>query len=72
MVRQEYIIDARHEGMRVKDYIRRVLGISSRALIGLKKAEAGITINGSHARVVDILKPGDVLGISLLRGGRPL
>lgn len=68
MERQEYIIDARHEGMRVKDYIRRVLGISSRALIGLKKAEEGITINGSHARVVDILKSGDVLGISLLRG----
>lgn len=68
MEKQEYIIGPEHGGMSVKVYARKVLGISSRALIGLKKAEEGIEINGSHARVVDILKPGDVLEIGLLRG----
>lgn len=59
-----YIIDELHHGCNVKDYLKHQLGLSTRAIIALKKIPNGIQINGVHARSIDILKADDVLSLN--------
>ena len=52
-------------GMRLREYLRRKCGVSASLLTALKQTAHGIEINGVHARVVDHIKPGDDVAITL-------
>lgn len=49
----------------VKDFLRRQLGLSARALAELKRLEGGLTLNGKPCRSVDPLPAGGVLELRL-------
>ncbi len=66
MAKLQYTIDNKHDGMTVKDFVRKTLGISARGLISLKKNPNGILINNSHSRSIDILQQGDILCLNTL------
>lgn len=57
-------ITAEYDGFIVKDYLRKVLQISSRKIKKLKAMDDGILLNSHHAIVVDKLCKGDMLSIS--------
>ena len=57
----EYIIDKEYHGKKVEAFMRRKMNASARLIRGLKHIPDGITINGRHARTIDILSEGDVL-----------
>lgn len=64
MAEFSYVIDAAHDGVSVKDYLKKELGLSTRTIIALKKIPRGILIGGEHARSVDILRENDVLSLN--------
>ena len=61
----EYVVPPDCQGMTVKDFARRELGLSARVLTKQKQQENGILKNGVPCRTVDILAGGDVLVFSL-------
>ncbi|MEG1426547.1 MAG: RluA family pseudouridine synthase [Oscillospiraceae bacterium] len=63
MNRLDYVIDSEHNGETIKRYLRTYLGLSSRALIQLKKTPVGITRNGNHAKVIERIYENDVLSL---------
>lgn len=66
MAKLQYTIDNKHDGMTVKDYVRKTLGVSARGLISLKKNPDGILINNAHSRSIDVLWQGDILCLNTL------
>ena len=52
-------------GKKIEWYLRGDKGISRRVVITLKNTPDGITLNGRHARTIDLLSAGDVLEIRL-------
>ncbi len=62
----EYTIAPEHDGMSVEKYLKTLHGYSSRTLIKLKQRELGISINGAHARTIDLLRAGDILRTAIL------
>ncbi len=64
MSRIESEITAQYDGFLIKDYLRRVLQISSRKIKKLKAMEDGILLNSKHAIVVDRLCKGDILCVN--------
>ncbi len=57
-------ITAEYDGFLIKDYLRKVLQISSRKIKKLKAMDDGILLNSKHAIVVDKLCKEDILSIS--------
>jgi 23S rRNA pseudouridine1911/1915/1917 synthase len=55
-----------YDGIRLKNYLRSYCGVSARLMTKLKRQPLGITNNGCHAIVTDILKAGDIVGIRML------
>lgn len=60
-----YAIPPEWQGRPVKDFLRRQLGLSARALAELKRLEGGLTLNGKPCRSVDPLPAGGVLELRL-------
>lgn len=58
-----YEVPATDDGMLLQDYLKCRHGYSRRLIIDLKKG--GITVNGEHRRMVDPVRGGDVIRISL-------
>ncbi|MCQ2431242.1 MAG: RluA family pseudouridine synthase [Clostridia bacterium] len=60
----EYRIEPIYDGIQLKSYLLRTLGLSSAILTELKKRPDGLLINGEHVTVRYILKTGDILSVS--------
>jgi 23S rRNA pseudouridine1911/1915/1917 synthase len=62
---RELVFPVPHEydGIRLKSFLRGYCGLSTRLMIKLKRVPLGITNNGLHATVIDILKAGDMVRI---------
>lgn len=58
-------IDGLYENMTVKDYLYKVLALSSNTVKKLKQTENGITVNGTHVTVRYVLTEGDTLSLIL-------
>ncbi|MGN0571292.1 MAG: RluA family pseudouridine synthase [Candidatus Fimenecus sp.] len=63
--RLEFIMESRSDGKKIKDFLRHEVGISHRMLCILKREPEGITVNGVHARAIDILHTGDSLVLTM-------
>ena len=61
-----YIIAKEHDGMTVKDFLKKIHGYSTRQIIRIKKDVDSIRLNGEHVFVVVRLKEGDELKIRLI------
>lgn len=61
-------ISDKHNGIKIKDFLKD-FGVSSSLLTKLKKTQNGITLNGSFARAIDLLKSGDKLQILIENKG---
>lgn len=61
----QFQIDARFDGKKIRDYLKSEAKVSHRMLCILKRTPCGITVNGAHARAIDILHTGDILALSL-------
>lgn len=61
----EYRIAPEYNGENVKTVLKQYFKMSSALIKELKKYEDGIRVNGSHMRVVDTVKTGDLLTITL-------
>lgn len=61
----EFRIESRSDGKKIKDFLNHEVGISHRMLCILKREPQGITLNGAHARAIDILRTGDLLVLGL-------
>ncbi len=57
-------IDADHDSMDIRTYIRRVLGLSARVLTALKY-EGEILLDGRPARSIDLVHAGNTLSLTL-------
>ncbi len=60
-----YTIIKEFDGYSVDRYLCKVHGFSRRLITKLKRTENGISLNGNHARSVDILKENDSLTVIL-------
>ena len=58
-----YEVPATDDGMLLQDYLKCRHGYSRRLVIDLKKG--GITVNGEHRRMIDPVRGGDIIRISL-------
>ncbi len=58
-------VPAEYEGIRLKNYLRGYCGVSARLMARLKRQPLGITNNGLHAIVTDIIKTGDIVKICM-------
>lgn len=64
--RLEYIIEKEeYDGKTVESYLRRHVKISLALLRSQKRVPDGITLNGKHARSIDIIHKGDVLCLNI-------
>lgn len=63
--RLEFQIDARYENRKIREYLKNEAKVSHRMLCILKRTPNGITVNGAHARTVDLLHAGDLLVLTL-------
>lgn len=61
----EYRITPEYNGENVKTVLKQHFKMSSALIKELKKYDDGIRVNGSHMRVVDIVREGDLLEITL-------
>lgn len=63
--RLEFQIDERYESRKIRDYLKSEAKVSHRMLCILKRTPNGITVNGVHARTIDLLHAGDTLVLTL-------
>lgn len=63
--RLEFQIDERYESRKIREYLKNEAKVSHRMLCILKRTPNGITVNGVHARTVDLLHAGDTLVLTL-------
>ena len=61
----KYKIEDNYDGKKVESFMRNEMKASARLIRGLKHLPDGITINGKHARTIDILHSGDILGFHI-------
>ena len=57
----QYIIQARNDGVLLRDYLLRTLGLSHRLITRLKQTPRGILLNGESVTVRAVLHQNDVL-----------
>ncbi len=69
MRKYEYVIGVLHNDITVFDYLKKEHGYSRRMLTKIRNEPQSINCNGKHIRMVDTLKQGDVLTISLSEQG---
>ena len=67
----EYIIEEKNQGMRIVDFLKNIHKYSSRSITKLKHNYDAITLNGVHARSIDILNCGDKLHLKFYEIDRP-
>ena len=60
-----YIIQQESDGMLLRDYLTRTLGLSHRLLTRLKQTPGGIQLGGKTVTVRAILRQGDELTLAL-------
>lgn len=60
----DIVIDKKHNGALLRDYLRYELGVSRAMLVKLKKDERGILLNGEHVTVRAVLAEGDRLTLA--------
>ncbi|MCQ2447532.1 MAG: RluA family pseudouridine synthase [Oscillibacter sp.] len=56
-----HTVTSEEDGATVRHILKAVLHFSSHAISRLVRTENGITVNGAHARTVDVLHSGDIL-----------
>ena len=61
----EIIIDGKHQGALLRDYLRYEIGMSRALLVKLKKDENGILLNGERVTVRAVLSEGDRLSLAI-------
>lgn len=60
-----FLIEEPEDGMQVKQYVRRKLGLSARVLTVQKYTPAGMCINGQRCKSIDVLHRGDLFSLTL-------
>ena len=63
--RIDYQVPDSYAGRKLLHFLRGEAGCSYGLVRSLKTKPEGILLNGVHARVIDRLKPGDVVSITL-------
>ncbi len=63
--RLEFQIEERCNGKKIRDFLKTEAKVSHRMLCILKREPMGITVNGVHARTIDLLHTGDRLVLEL-------
>lgn len=63
----EFLVPLAYQGVRLKGFLRKHCGVSSRLLTKLKREPLGISVNGIHAIVTDFLQAGDCVRLILPR-----
>lgn len=61
----EYTVPESFEGKKLISFLRGYVKISVKLLRSLKRIPDGITVNGSHARTVDLIHGGDKVGLNI-------
>ena len=61
----QYTVDAQSDGMLLRDYLMRTLGLSHRLLTRLKQTQDGILLDGRPVTVRAVLHQGDLLTLAL-------
>ncbi|MDO4459624.1 MAG: RluA family pseudouridine synthase [Clostridia bacterium] len=64
MASYKFIIENKHDGFQIKEYLKKVASVSSRQIKKLKAYPDGILLNGEHAIVIDVLHENDILEIN--------
>ena len=64
-----YEIGQEYDSLKIFTYLKYKKGFSTKLIRTLKNTENGIILNGSPARTVDLIKPGDVLTVSVPEDG---
>ncbi len=64
-----YEIGQEYDSLKIFTYLKYKEGFSTKLIRTLKNTENGIILNGSPARTVDLIKPGDVLTVSVPEDG---
>ena len=63
MERITYTVPPEEDGVCVRHILKARLHFSTHAIARLTRAENGITVNGAHARTVDIVRAGDTVSV---------
>lgn len=66
----EFTVTSKDDGKNVGEFLRKS-GVSRRLITKLKRTSGGITLNGAHARTIDIVHAGDIAAIDM-QSGEPL
>lgn len=66
----KFTVTAEDDGKSVGEFLRKC-GTSRRLVTKLKRISGGITLNGVHARTIDVVREGDVAAIEM-QSGEPL
>lgn len=61
----KFIVEQEHDGITVKQFLRKHCSVSARTLVKLKQTENGITLGGKLIRSIDAVHAGDVIEIKL-------
>ncbi|WEK56280.1 MAG: RluA family pseudouridine synthase [Candidatus Cohnella colombiensis] len=61
----QFIADASDEGRRLRDVLRKRVGISRKLMVKLKMSDEGLTVNGEKARPYDLITAGDVIALHM-------
>lgn len=61
----EFPVPEEYGGIRLKSFLRGYCQVSSRLMVRLKREPMGITKNGAHAVVTDLLEAGDLVRLQL-------
>lgn len=65
----KYRISSEYDGANVLTVLKKHFNVSTKLIKDLKKYDEGIQLNGEHIRVVDFVKTGDVLKITIRDNG---
>lgn len=68
----QFIVPEAYDGVRLKGFLRGHCGVSARLLTALKKEPQGISVNGTHAIVLETLHMGDVVTLRLTEDRKEL
>ncbi|HEX2986424.1 MAG TPA: RluA family pseudouridine synthase [Caproiciproducens sp.] len=63
MRKLEFKVPKEYDGIRLKNFLRGFCALSSRLMIRLKREPMGITRNGQHAIVTEVLRGGDLISL---------
>ncbi len=61
----KFTVPEEYTGIRLREFLRKKCGVSASLLTTLKQYHEGITLNGAHARVTEMLKGGDIAALTL-------